>query len=247
MKEYVYKERTERNLPHRHSPNSSLFVTFRLAGSVPKAVLREYQAKKLWLEEEIKRLNQQRQKQDSPESKEHHDRWLEFHRQWFAKFEEVLHQEQTGPTWLKDKRIAQLVVDSLRHRDGQTFRLDTYCVMSNHVHILLTPKLSEQDLREEMTPEGLRFVSSQPPLSAIMHAVKGYSAHEANQVLNRKGQFWERESYDHEVRNDSEFARIVKYILNNPVKAGLVAGWRDWPWSFCREEFWPESQHESVL
>lgn len=69
-----------------------------------------------------------------------------------------------------------------------------------------------------------------------MQSLKGYTAHEANKILNRTGQFWEEESYDHEVRNDEELDRIVKYVLNNPVKAGLVKDWREWQWSWLREE-----------
>jgi REP element-mobilizing transposase RayT len=65
-----------------------------------------------------------------------------------------------------------------------------------------------------------------------MQSLKGYTAREANKVLGRRGQFWDPESYDHEVRNGGEFRRIREYILNNPVKAGLVQDWRDWRWSW---------------
>ncbi|HUR98602.1 MAG TPA: hypothetical protein VMZ26_11110 [Pyrinomonadaceae bacterium] len=65
-----------------------------------------------------------------------------------------------------------------------------------------------------------------------MKSIKGYTAREANKILNRKGSFWEAESYDHEVADDEEFNRIVRYVLNNPVKAGLVKDWRDWKWNW---------------
>lgn len=67
-----------------------------------------------------------------------------------------------------------------------------------------------------------------------MQSLKGYTAHEANRTLNRKGQFWEAESYDHIVRDEAEFARIINYVVNNPVKAGLVNDWREWKWSWRR-------------
>ena len=54
--------------------------------------------------------------------------------------------------------------------------------------------------------------------------LKGYTAREANRLLGRTGQpFWQGESYDHWVRDETEFIRIIAYIENNPVKAGLVA------------------------
>ena len=65
-----------------------------------------------------------------------------------------------------------------------------------------------------------------------MHSLKSYTAKEANKVLNRTGEFWEHESYDHYVRDEAGHERIVKYILQNPVKAKLVENWQDWRWSY---------------
>jgi REP element-mobilizing transposase RayT len=106
--------------------------------------------------------------------------------------------------------------------------------MSNHVHTVFSPFLAEKDLGEILSPAGLVFMSKNPPLDAIMKSLKGYSAWEANRALGRKGTFWEQESYDHVVRDDAEFRRIVNYVLNNPVKAGLVKDWRQWKWSYRR-------------
>lgn len=235
MDRYIYKERTQGNLPHLHPPGATLFLTFRLADSIPKHVLRQYQAKKKWMEEETKRINKLKLSDDSKEVREHEARLLEFRRAWFVKFEEILDCAATGPTWLKDERVAQIVIDALHYRDGQVFRLDAYCVMSNHVHTVFAPFLSEEELRALFLPEGLRFISKNPPLDAIMQSLKGYAAYKANQALDRKGSFWEEESYDHVVRDAAEHNRIVKYVLNNPVKAGLVNEWQEWPWSYQRE------------
>src|SRR5258706_5390153 len=83
--------------------------------------------------------------------------------------------------------------------------------MSNHVHVLLLPKISP---------------------SKLLQALKGATAREANRVLGRTGEtFWQAESYDHWVRDESEWKRIVAYIENNPVRAGLVARAEDYAWS----------------
>ncbi len=83
--------------------------------------------------------------------------------------------------------------------------------MANHVHLLLTPNL--------------------PVHKAIMN-IKSASARVANSILQRTGEhFWQDESYDHWVRNDRERNSIVRYIHNNPVKAGLVDEPEDWLWS----------------
>ena len=48
--------------------------------------------------------------------------------------------------------------------------------------------------------------------------------------------FWDAESYDHFVRDDAELSRIINYVLNNPVKAGLCKQIFQWPWTGCSEE-----------
>ncbi len=234
--EFIYRERTARKLPHFQPPDAILFVTFRLTGTVPKSILSMYSAQKEWLKIETARVNRLKLKDDSPEIQTHAEKLREFHRQWFGRFEDILHKAETGPTWLKDDRVAKLVADALHYRDGRIYRLDSYCVMSNHVHAVFAPFLTERELRETLTADGLRFTSKNPPLDAIMKSLKGYTAWEANRTLERKGTFWEQESYDHVVRDDEEFHRIVNYVLNNPVKAGLVKEWRQWKWSYCRSQ-----------
>jgi putative transposase len=70
------------------------------------------------------------------------------------------------------------------------------------------------------------------PVSQTMKYIKGATAREANLLLKKQGTFWQKESYDHYVRNDRELDNIINYILNNPVKAGLIEDWTQWPWTF---------------
>ncbi len=87
--------------------------------------------------------------------------------------------------------------------------------MSNHVHVLLLPKISP---------------------SRLLQSLKGATAREANRSLGRSGEtFWQAESYDHWVRDDRERERIARYIENNPVRAGLVARAEDYVWSSAGE------------
>lgn len=228
-----YKQYYRRKLPHIHSPGAVLFVTFRLAGSIPKTIIEQWKQEKHWLEKDQERI----EKLSESERISHNQKedFLNFQRRWFAKFEDVLHQEDSKIIWLKDERIAQLVADSLKYRDGKEYHLKAFCIMSNHVHVVFKPLLNEKSLTEIKGSSPLKFESSEPTLGAIMQSLKGYTAHEANKILNRKGKFWEEESYDHEDRDDEELDRIVKYVLNNPVKAGLVKNWRDWKWNWLRE------------
>ena len=143
----------------------------------------------------------------------------EWARREFAMMEKWLDRATVGPAWLGDQRVAKIVSDALHYRDGKKYRLDVFSIMLNHVHVVFKPKMIGDEPRS---------------LSSIMHSLKLYTAREANKILQRSGAFWEHESFDHYIRNDAERKRIIKYVLENPVKAGLVKTWQDWPWNYVR-------------
>ena len=231
---FEYKQFRRRKLPHIHPPGAILFVTFRLAGSIPKTVIETWKGERTWLEQQLKRVSNEVVESETSVTRNHQARLLEFHRRWFREFEEILHKAEHGPTWLKDERVARSVADSLEYRDGKVYRLDAYCIMSNHVHVVFQPFLNERSLSLNIDAERLVYESKDPPLDVIMHSLKSFTANEANKILHRSGPFWETESYDHVIRNDKEYSRVKAYVLNNPVKAGLVADWGDWPWNWKR-------------
>lgn len=231
-----FKQFSERHRPHIHTPGKTLFVTYRLAGSIPKATLREYKAKKDWLENELRRVRKLADGYDTHELKKQFERVEQYKREWFVKFEDILHRAQTGPMWMQDDSVAEKVAENLHRLDGDAYTLDAFCVMSNHVHIVFKPFLSEAELKESLDENGRPiFLSEHPGLSKIMHSLKGRAARECNLVLSRMGQFWEHESFDHVIRQGKLMATI-RYVLNNPVKAGLAIDWREWKWNYCRSE-----------
>ncbi len=66
----------------------------------------------------------------------------------------------------------------------------------------------------------------------MLQSVKGYTAREANRILQRTGQpFWQSESFDHWIRDEQEFKRVQNYIEQNPVRAGVVAHPEQYRWS----------------
>ena len=214
-----YKQFTERHRPHIHPLGANLFVTYRLAGSIPVATVQQYRARKAWLADQVRRVRKMPGADDLDDLKE---RFEQCGREWTIKFEAILHKAETGPTWMKDERVADAVAESLHRLDGDAYTLDCFSVMSNHVHVVFKPLLSEAELSEELDAQGHPiFVSENPGLSRIMHSLKGRSARECNLILSRREQFWEHESFDHVIR-EGKFSATIKYVLNNPVKAGLV-------------------------
>jgi REP element-mobilizing transposase RayT len=58
----------------------------------------------------------------------------------------------------------------------------------------------------------------------------------ANRILGRSGPFWAEEDFDHWIRTPDKFESTVRYIVNNPVKAGRVRHWSEWKWFLVHEE-----------
>jgi putative transposase len=133
--------------------------------------------------------------------------------QAFVWMDRYLDTARTGPLYLGQEPIAALVQASIYYgaQELKYYDLGAYVIMANHVHLLVSPRTLP---------------------SRFLQTLKGYTARQANLVLNRTGQpFWQSESYDHWVRNDGERERIKSYIENNPVKAGLVTNVEDYRWS----------------
>jgi REP element-mobilizing transposase RayT len=87
--------------------------------------------------------------------------------------------------------------------------------MPDHVHLILTP----------LTDELLREVNS---LFKIMKAIKGASAHVINRVVGSSGTVWQEESFDHVLRSSESLDDKIQYVLQNPVRRGLVGDWRQY-------------------
>ena len=79
-------------------------------------------------------------------------------------------------------------------------------------------------------------VTAPYPLADTLKRLKGRTARYSNLALGRNGSFWHHESYDHVIRDQEEYDRIVWYTLNNPVKAGLVEKWEDWKFTFVSQD-----------
>jgi REP element-mobilizing transposase RayT len=87
--------------------------------------------------------------------------------------------------------------------------------MPNHVHFMVAA------LGETPTP-----------LRTTLRQWKGRGARQANLALGRRRAFWQEDWFDRWLRTAAEEERVLGYIRQNPVKAGLVREWTDWPWRF---------------
>lgn len=135
------------------------------------------------------------------------------------KYDEILDSGHYGNRHLENSEISEICKHTLHYLDGKDFKLICYCIMPNHIHLVF------------------ELIKKNRGISKIMQSIKRTSARKCNLVLNRTGKFWQDESYDRLVRDDKELYFIIKYVLMNPINAGLVENWNDRKYSYCRSEY----------
>jgi len=192
-----------RHLPHQVPEDMPLFLTWNLKGAMPRSVRDQ-------LEREMESLDRQPAKiGESPR-----DRALRHGKLMFAKADEYLDRTDQGPLHLQDAAAAKIVEHAILFGAAERYKLFAWCIMANHVHVLLTPIWE---------------------LAKVTQGLKGFTAREVNRLQDEVGRtLWMDESYDHWARDEEELLRIIVYIENNPVKAGLCEKPEDWPSSSAR-------------
>jgi len=124
----------------------------------------------------------------------------------------TVHQRQP---FLQGDAAAQVVLSSLRWLENEKgSALSAAVVMPDHVHFVIALGTSS--------------------LAQLIHSFKSFTANKINGLLGRSGQFWQEQYHDHAIRKDEVLNDVVLYLLNNPVRAGLVKDFHDWPFWYCR-------------
>jgi len=110
------------------------------------------------------------------------------------------------------KEIAVCMLQILLNNDRSHYDLQAFVIMPDHLHLILKPLFNIT-------------------LSEIMKKLKGSSSYQINKLLNRQGTFWQKESFDHLIRNSAGLLEKLEYIKQNPVRAKLVIEAEKYPFS----------------
>jgi putative transposase len=121
--------------------------------------------------------------------------------------------------WILPPDARTIVVDCCLAGNGLKFDLHGLVVMADHVHLAVVPACGSR---------------GPVPIAEIMQAIKGASAHRINKFLNRRGIVWQEESFDRALRKEEQVQEKLFYMLENPVRAGLVKNPLDYPWIWRR-------------
>jgi 1-hydroxy-2-methyl-2-(E)-butenyl 4-diphosphate synthase len=195
--------RTSTYLPHWRIPGATYAVTFRLQDSMPAAALEDFRQRKAILAKRLEDLISQAGSRNALTA-------------LVAVRSEIASLNQTaldpalnechGECWLGNEGIAQLVLNALKHFDGERYTLRAWSVMPNHVHVVVRPEAGHE-------------------LEQILQSWKSFTAKKANELLGRTGTFWQEEYYDHLVRDGEDLKNQIRYVLENPMKAKASAAW----------------------
>ena len=178
-------------LPHCGEIGHIQNVTFRLSDSVPEKTIADWR-------DELGII---------PGLAAYDTRNIEFRRR-ISEYEDAGH----GGCLLGNPQIAELVQNALLFFDGKRYRVIDWCIMPNHVHVLVLPVNGHL-------------------LANIVHSWKSYTGHMVKKLFNLTKPFWMVEYHDRFIRNERHLEIASDYIRLNPVSAGLVRNAEDWPWS----------------
>jgi len=124
--------------------------------------------------------------------------------------------------YFSDPKIVKLITDELEFRQvNDEIKLYCYCIMPDHIHLLLS--LTESYIKGK---EPLKVRTLQNWVSAF----KRYTSRISGQMYGIRP-LWQTNFFDHVVRKDESLIEICSYILNNPVRKGMVSRWEDYPYS----------------
>ena len=120
----------ERHLPHFQLAGATIFVTFRLAGSLPIKLLQS-------LDEEKRLMSFRIEKIADPSARR--EAITQGNKLLFGRWDSALGSSKTGNNWLSDTKVAEIVWEAIHGQNGVNYVLDACCIMPNHVHMVITP------------------------------------------------------------------------------------------------------------
>ena len=195
-------------LPHGFLYAKPVHVVYRLEGCLPVGPLR-----RLWkaLGEELTRHSVRGTRSTAALER--------LREQYLLHYDQLLDAQDQTRYLLADARLATIVLDSWRALEElRACIVLACCVMGNHVHVLLQGV-------EDADPV---------PIGGVLRRHKKFTTNAIGDLRGARTKIWADGYFDRYVR-PGQFERVLQYLLDNPVKAGLVPDWRSWAATYVRE------------
>jgi REP element-mobilizing transposase RayT len=214
------REFYRRSLPHFQQPGQAYFITWNLKDAVPAKALLRYTRKLDALKSQINF----HEKQKSPEIiiAQLKTSYYSLRKKYIKAYDDLLNLGENLEIDLSKPENLAVITEALHFWEGKKLDNFAYSVMPNHVHWVF--KVYK------------KVVNGQDVfLQDILQSVKRHTANQINKLEGRTGTMWQKESFDTTIRDEEHLYYAINYTLQNPVSAGLVSEWRNWPgcWSGC--------------
>jgi len=212
-----------RDLPHIDIADKPYFITACLNGSINAKGLKRIRAYR----DELSNRKRPKKYRESE--------WKSAQHKLVFKLVDSILDGEPSVQHLNDDRLAEIVQKAFLHFADERYRLFAFAVMPSHHHWVFLP---DEKWSEELTIKERLKERPRTPREAISHSIQSYTGSCCNKVLGVSGQFWQWETFDHYARNEDELMRIIRYIEQNPVAAGLASKPENFPWSsaYLREK-----------
>lgn len=242
------KEFYKHNLPHFQQPGQAYFITWSLKDALPKKALIRYTRKLELLKSQIAVMGaavseppdfKKRGSESAPPAENRGSEtatpkknrgsesatpelqrlkmeYYTLRKKYIKAYDDLLDAERNPQINLSKPELTKVIIETLKFWDGVKLENYAFCVMPNHVHWVF--RVFEKDNNGKPVY-----------LQDILYSVKRFTASRINVLENRKGELWQKESFDTTIRDEKHLYHAIEYTLNNPVSAGMVKEWKDWP------------------
>ncbi|MBL8523495.1 MAG: transposase [Betaproteobacteria bacterium] len=109
-------------------------------------------------------------------------------------------------------------------RHSHPFRIDAWVLLPDHIHTIWTLPANDSDFSQ-------RWARIKRITSNSCRQLVDRESMSSQQIANGENGFWQRRFWEHQIRDEADFAAHTDYIHRNPVKHGLVERPMDWPYS----------------
>jgi len=83
-------------------------------------------------------------------------------------------------------------------------------------------------------PDHLHWlIADAASMTELVYSFKSYSTYAAR-TLGHRSKIWQRSYWDHVVRRDEDLSEVIQYIIQNPVRNGLVSDFREYPYQIAK-------------
>ena len=201
-------EKTHRTIPHIQMKDQIISINWKLFFVLPYPMrLKEERAKAF-----LRKMN----KENRIYTEEEYRKFM----QDMLKWDNLIATLKCEGVNLSNPEMANIIQYAFSFYDNKLYELHCYCIMPNHIHILIRPLINEK--------------GEYYHLSDIVKRLKTYTAKAINQRLKRKGKVWEDNYFDRYIRNDKDYYNVINYYFYNPAKAGLVEHPDDWEYFYIK-------------